>query len=93
MLLIFTLVVINNNRVVEMIKPSWKRHFPEVAFELITTTGATPYKEFFNYYHEVLASNPNAEKIKEHLDIKFKLMQEENKDLLEAMSRDSERNK
>jgi hypothetical protein len=91
MLLIFTLVVVNNSRVTNTIKPLWNTYFFDIEFELIITTGATPYKEFFNYYHEVLGRNPNEEVLKEHLEKKFKQMHEENKDLIEAMTRDRDK--
>ena len=84
MLLIFTLVVLNNSGVVNQIKPSWKNYFPDIEFELITTTGATPYKEFFNYYH-LPNTTPPTEKLKIHLDKIFKQMQEENRDLIDEI--------
>ena len=94
MLLIFTLVVLNNSSVINQIKPSWNNYFPTIEFELITTTGATPYKEFFNYYHKnITNTTPTQEEIKSHLDKIFEQMQEENRDLIEAMSRDKAKNK
>ena len=93
MLLIFTLVVLNNSNVINQIKPSWKNYFPTVEFELITTTGATPYKEFFNYYHKDLEENLTEEELKQYLEKIFRQLKEENRDLIEAMSRDKAKNK
>jgi len=91
MLLVFTLVVLNNSRVVNKIKPSWNHFFPNIELELVTTTGATPYKEFFNYYHEGIEKDLSGDELYMHLQEKFKIMQEENKDLINAMRKDKER--
>jgi len=91
MILIFTLVVINNARVVKMITPSWQHYFPDIDLKLIVTSGATPYKDFFKHYSDVRNKGLGEEQLHEHLKHSFKIMQEENKELLDAMENDRSR--
>lgn len=91
MILIFTLGSINNARVVKKITPSWESYFPEIDLKLIVTSSSTPYKEFFNHYAKALNAGISAEALHAHLKQAFTTMQEENKELLEAMKNDRSR--
>ena len=91
MILIFTLVTMNNARVVKKIMPSWNHYFPEIDLKLIVTSGSTPYKAFFNHYAKALKKELNDEALHLQLQEAFLVMQEENKELLEAMKNDRSR--
>jgi hypothetical protein len=91
MILIFTLATINNARVVKKITPSWNHYFPEIDLKLIVTSSATPYKAFFTHYAKALNAELEGEELHTHLKQDFTTMQEENKDLLEAMKNDRSR--
>ncbi len=87
MIMIFVLSFINNTKVIRQITPFWQKYFPKIDINLILSSGASPYKDFFKYY--TLASNQNLHDKALYLYLKkaFSHMQEENKDLLEAMER------
>lgn len=89
MILIFTVASLNNAKVVKKIKPSWNHYFPDIDLKLIVTSSATPYKEFFTLYAKGLNEGLTGEKLYAYLEQAFITMQEDNKDLLEAMQRDS----
>lgn len=88
MILIFTLVVINNAKVVKKITLSWNHYFPDIDLKLIVTSGASPYKEFFSHYANALNKDLNEDALYAHLKDAFNMMQEENKELLDAMQKD-----
>lgn len=91
MILIFTLTVINNAKVVRKITSSWNNYFPDIDLKLIVTSGASPYKAFFSHYAKALNAGLNEEELHAHLKASFQIMQEENKELLEAMKNDRSR--
>ena len=91
MILIFTLATMNNAKVVKKITPSWDHYFPEIDLKLIVTSSSTPYKEFFMHYAKALNAGLSGEELHTHLEQAFATMQEENKDLLEAMQNDRSR--
>lgn len=91
MILIFTIASINNAKVVKKITPSWDHYFPDIDLKLIVTSGATPYKEFFVHYAKALNKGKRDEELYTYLKQAFVTMQEENKDLIEAMQRDVSR--
>jgi len=91
MILIFTLTVINNARVVKRITPSWNHYFPDIDLKLIVTSGASPYKDFFKHYTDACNKDLNEEELHLHLKHSFKIMQEENSELLDAMEKDRSR--
>lgn len=91
MILIFTIASLNNAKVVKKITTSWDHYFPDIDLKLIVTSGATPYKEFFTHYAKALNAELKDEALHTHLAQAFVTMQEENKDLIEAMQRDTSR--
>lgn len=91
MILIFTLGSINNARVVKKITASWDHYFPEIDLKLIVTSSSTPYKDFFAHYAKALNADLSGEALHAHLIQAFVTMQEENKELLEAMKNDRSR--
>lgn len=91
MIVIFTLTVINNAKVVKKITPSWNHYFPDIDIKLIVTSGASPYKAFFSHYAEALNKDLSEAELHAHLKHAFEIMQEENKELLDAMEKDRSR--
>lgn len=91
MIVIFTLTVINNTKAVKKITSSWNHYFPDIDLKLIVTSGATPYKAFFSHYEKALNRDLNEEELHVYLKHSFEIMQEENKELLDAMKNDRTR--
>lgn len=88
MILIFTLAVINNAKVVKKITPSWNHYFPDIDLKLIVTSGASPYKEFFSHYANALNKDLNEDALYAYFKDAFGVMKEENKELLDAIQKD-----
>ena len=91
MIFIFMLSWFNNHKVEDDIRPLWEGYFPDIDLKLVLNTGASPYKEFFNEYGMVAGNDLSDEQLHQELKEAFLRMQEKNKDLLEAMSRDKNR--
>ena len=91
MIVVFTVAALNNAKVVKKITPSWNHYFPDIDVKLIVTSGSTPYKEFYMHCAEALNEGLSGEKLHAYLKQAFVTMQEENKDLLEAMQKDRSR--
>ena len=86
MILIFALAFINNTKVIRDIASSWEHYFIDIDINLILSSGASPYKDFFKHYSIALNKGLKGDDMYSYLQKSFTLMQEENKDLLEAMS-------
>ncbi len=86
MILIIAVTFINNNKVLRQVNPSWEKIFPDVDLTWALATGGTPYKDFFKHYSEAAKKGLEGEALLEHLKNAFKVMQEENADLLSAMN-------
>jgi len=91
MILIFALYVFNNRKVIDEIKPIWEEYFPEIDLNLVLTSSHSPYGNFIKEYSVIAGENLSDDEL--HMKMKEAIikMQEENKDLLEAMQRDSSR--
>ncbi len=87
-ILIVTIIFINNNKVIRQTSPSWQKIFPDVDFKLVLASGASPYKDFFQYYSEAIEKGFKGDALQEHLKKAFKKMQEENADLLSSIDKD-----
>lgn len=87
MILIFTLASINNARVVKKITASWDHYFPEIDLKLVVTSGATPYKNFYSHCSAAFNDGLENEALHSYLKEAFATMQEENKELIEAMQK------
>jgi len=88
MILIFTLATINNARAVKRITPSWEHYFPQIDLKLIVTSGATPYKDFYKHCSIALNDGHEGEALYNYLKDAFTIMQEQNKELIEAINKD-----
>ena len=86
MIMIAGLTFINNNKVIRQVKPTWNTLFPTVDLTQVLSSGATPYKDFVKHYHEVLKQDLKEEKLHAYLANAFKIMQEENSELFDAMN-------
>ena len=91
MMIIFGLSWKNNKSVIAKITPSWNSYFPDIDLKQILSSGITPYSDFFSRYSIIAGENPSSEALQSSLRKAFDEMKEENKDLLEAMERDSSR--
>ncbi|MDF1880759.1 hypothetical protein JHD50_05480 [Sulfurimonas sp. MAG313] len=87
MILIYALYAFNNRSVIDKIRPLWKAYFPEIELELILTSSHSPYSNFFNEYALMAGDELNDNELHEKMKEAIKRMQEDNKDLLEAMNR------
>lgn len=85
MIMIVALSFINNNKVLREITPSWNHYFPDVDIKWILSSGATPYKAFFNYYSDGLAKNLDTDGLYVFLEEAIETMGKENAALLEMM--------
>lgn len=88
MIMIVALTFINNNKVIRQITPSWNKLFPTVDLRQILSSGATPYRDFIQKYNALLSMDLNEKDFESKLSEDFRTMQEENKELYEAMNRD-----
>ena len=87
MILVFALASLNNARVVKRITPSWDYYFPQIDVKLIVTSGATPYKDFYKFCSIAFNEGLKDEALYDYMKDAFATMQEQNKELLEAMNR------
>ena len=91
MIMVIALTFINNNKVIRQITPSWKKYFPEIDLRMVLSSGASPYRDFFKHYSAALVEDLSDEELYIHLKQAFSTMEDENKDLLDAISNDRSR--
>lgn len=87
MILIYALYAFNNRVVIDKVKPLWEGYFPDVDLKLVLTSSHSPYRNFFKEYSLVADEELSDEQLHEKMKAAIIKMQEENKDLLEAMNR------
>ena len=92
MVAIFGIVTMNNKKVINNIKDSWEKYFPNVDLDLVLTTRLSPYNDFYEAYAQIKESSPNDEELAQGLIQAFATMQEENRDLLESIRKDQASN-
>ncbi|MDP3267139.1 MAG: hypothetical protein Q8M39_09945 [Sulfuricurvum sp.] len=80
------------NTVIKKITPSWKKYFEKIDLKMVLSAGATPYSKFFDYYSKGLADHKSGEELHRYLLDSFKVMEEDNKELIEAMIKDNKFN-
>lgn len=76
-------------RIIKKISPSWEHFFDKIDLNMVLSSGITPYSKFFDYYSKGLLENQNEEELHHYLLDAFKKMEEENKELIEAMIKDN----
>lgn len=89
MIIVFVVAWANNRRVLRKIASSWEHFFPNVDLKMVLSSGITPYSDFFKHYKEV--NSLEEEELHKALLKAFAQMEEENKDLIEAMQKDRSR--
>ncbi len=88
MIITALLTFANNNKVIRMSTPTWKKLFSTVDLRQVLSTGASPYKDFLSYYHKDLEAGLKGEALVASMQKHFKQMQDENRELYERMHRE-----
>lgn len=73
--------------VIKKITPSWKKYFDNIDLSMVLSSGITPYSQFFDYYAKGLENHYSEEALHNYLVDSCRKMEEENKDLIDAMNR------
>ncbi|HEX5670540.1 MAG TPA: hypothetical protein VFX66_03305 [Sulfuricurvum sp.] len=92
MIAIFLITWKIKNSVIKKITPSWKNYFEKIDLTMVLSSSRTPYADFFEFYSKGLAENKSEEQLHQYLLDSFKTMEENNKELIEAMIKDNKFN-
>ncbi len=92
MIIIFFITWKVKNDVIIAVSPSWEYYFPGIDFKLVISKGITPYNDFYKYYAEIKDVKQPEEALHKQLTEVFRKLQEENKELLNAIQRDNNKN-
>jgi len=88
MIIVFLVVWSTKKSVIKKITPSWEQYFQGKDINMVLSSGITPYSDFFKYYSKIVNDDLSEEELQKSLLESFKLMEAENKDLIDAMSRE-----
>lgn len=75
--------------IIKKITPSWEKYFEKINLDMLLSSGRTPYSQFFEFYSKGIKENMTEEELQRYLLNSFKTMEEENKELIEAMIKDN----
>jgi len=89
MIIVFLVIWSINKRVLKKIATSWDFYFPNIDLKMVLSSGITPYKDFYKFYAPLRALEED--ELHKALLKAFNQMQEENKELIEAMQQDRSR--
>lgn len=89
MIIVFLLIWIIKKRTIKKIEPTWNEYFADININAVLSSGITPYSKFFEYYSQAIKTNVKDEDLHNYLKKSFEIMQDENKDLIEALKRDN----
>lgn len=92
MIAVFLIALKIKKSVIKKITPSWKKYFDKIDINMLLSTGTTPYSKFFEYYSKGLGEDKSEEELHRYLLDSFKIMEEDNKELIEAMIKDNKFN-
>jgi len=92
MIIVFFITLKLKNDVIIAVSPSWEYYFPGVDFKLVISKGISPYSDFYKYYAEIKDVKQSEEALHKQLTEVFSKLQEENKELLNAIQRDNNKN-
>jgi len=92
MIMIFLISWKIKNSVIKRITPSWEKYFEKINLSMLLSSGRTPYSQFFEFYSKGIKENKTEEELHRYLLNSFKTMEEENKELIEAMIKDNKFN-
>lgn len=88
MQVVFWLVWRNNKKALTKVSSAWEEYFPGVDLKLVLSSGISPYNDFYKAYCEAASVSSNDTELQQELSKAFALMQEENRELLDAINRD-----
>lgn len=88
MQVVFVIIWKNNKSALAKINSSWESYFPGVDLKLVLSSGVSPYNDFYKAYCEAAEKSSDDEQLHQALLQAFSVMQEENKELLEAINKD-----
>lgn len=89
MIVVFLVTWRVNRHVIQKITPSWKHYFGSRDLALVLSSGVSPYSDFFGYYAQALRDNISSEELQKFLENGFVEMEKKNKDLLDAINRNT----
>jgi hypothetical protein len=90
MIVIFLVAWRVNAHVIKKVTPSWEFYFPQKRLDMVLSSGMTPYSQFFDYYCKALGEKLSGEALHQYLLNAFSEMEEKNKDLLDAIKRNTD---
>jgi len=92
MIIIFFITWKIKNDVISAVEPSWNEYFPGVDFKLVVSKGITPYNDFYKYYVDIKDIKQSEDALHQQLRELFATLQEENRELLNAIQKDNNKN-
>ena len=88
MQIVIAVAYFNNRSVVKKITPSWEHYFKDIELKMILSSGVTPYVDFMKHYEASLSETLSNEELQKRLLKSFEKMENENKNLIDAINRD-----
>ena len=76
---------------IKKITPSWNKYFENINLDMVLSSGITPYSKFFEYYAQGVNEKIAEDALQNYLLDSCKRMEEENKDLIDAINRNKNR--
>lgn len=89
MLLVAGLIFALNTNLLRKIAPSFEKYFDGRDLNIVISSGVTPYSKFFEYYATLLKDNLDENEMHKGLIKALEKMEIDNKDLYEAMKRNT----
>ncbi len=89
MLIVFLIYYKINKKVVKDIRVSWEKYFPHNSLDMVLSSRISPYNDFFKYYADIVKENLSEKETHKRLVNAFTEMENDNKDLLDAMKRNT----
>lgn len=89
MIMVVGLIFALNTNLIRKITPSFQEHFQGRDLNMILSSGATPYSDFFKHYSALVKENLDEKEMHKGLLKALETMENENKDLLDAMKRNT----
>ena len=90
MIMVFFIAWRTNSKVIQTITPSWNHYFAKRDLELVVSSRISPYSQFFDYYAQSLGEKIPSEELHLFLLNAFVEMEKKNKDLLDAINRNTD---
>lgn len=73
--------------VIKKIISSWNHYFEHIDLNMVLSSGITPYSKFFDYYAQGIKEKIPEDALQNYLLDSCKRMEDENRELLDAMNR------